>query len=176
VPRKTRLTPQLRDEIVRHVRDGNFIEPSARACGVSHSTLYLWLQLGRAGRKPYVDFVDLLEQAEAEAEIAVVAHVRSAIPSTWRAGFRWLESRTGRWRLRDVSPQLQVVMNQSVGTDADNRADSLSAYLRRNPHRIEAVLGALRVLAEQMRPETRAHRGGEPHDDGASDQLVSGSA
>jgi hypothetical protein len=46
--RRSLLTPELQDRIVRVVKAGNYLNTAAQYCGIGESTLKLWLQRGRA--------------------------------------------------------------------------------------------------------------------------------
>jgi len=161
MPRKTRLTPELRDRVAQAVRDGNFLEPAARANGVSHSTLHLWLSNGRKGKQPYLDFLDIVERAEAEAELLAVTQLTRSFPSSWRASVRWLESHAaGRWRPRDLAPPATVVLGQQMpnaGVSVHDHLDSESIgdFLRRNPDRLAAAAAAMRSLKAAVDPSGR---------------------
>ena len=153
--RKTRLTKELQDRIVARVRQGNYLEPAARSCGVAHSSLYLWIDFAKQGRRPYVDFVDAVDAARAEAEVEVVAQLHSAIPTSWRAGFRWLESHApSRWgRLGNVSGAQAQDPNQLHQAEPSQSTglDRISEFLHRHPGSIPAVVGALRSIQDEMR-------------------------
>lgn len=155
MPRKTRLTPALRDRIIEQVKAGNFIEPSARAVGVPASTLYLWLRLGREGRRPFMEFVELLDAAQAQAELRVVGHLQTAIPTNWRAAIRWLEAHAGkRWGTKDanvskLSPESWQDATVEEG-ESEVPRDSISEFLVANPDRIPAVLAALGLIQAEM--------------------------
>lgn len=153
--RSTRLTPALRGVIIEHIRAGNFPETSARAAGVPASTFYLWLKLGRAGRKPYVEFLELLDTAHAEAEVRVVQHLQSAIPTNWRAAVRWLEAHAGhRWAVQSSDASAALLANSQdashVAAETEIGMDPLSTFLRDNPQRIPAVLGALAAIQAEL--------------------------
>jgi hypothetical protein len=45
--RRTLLTPELREAIVRIVKAGNYLNTAAQYCGVGESTVKLWMQKGR---------------------------------------------------------------------------------------------------------------------------------
>lgn len=67
--RPTKLTPEVKEAIVNQIRIGNYIETAALVAGISKQSLYDWLKRGReAKRGIYKDFLDAVEQAQAEAE------------------------------------------------------------------------------------------------------------
>lgn len=85
---KLEIDPDLKGRIMAYVRVGAFPERAAVAAGVHESTHYRWQAKGleerahRAGGKTprktwqvYVDYVDALEQAIAEAEMIMLGKV-----------------------------------------------------------------------------------------------------
>lgn len=107
--RPTKLTPALRKAIIKHIRAGNYVESSAKACGVPPRTLYRWLQVGRGehptlpATEPYKTFAEDIEVALAEAEIESVEVVRSS--DDWRAAMAYLQTGPSRERF---SPAVTV--------------------------------------------------------------------
>lgn len=86
--RKTRLTPHLRDQVVRNILQGCPQTQAARAAGVPDSTYFSWKERGDKARllvdagetcppedKPYLDFLEATEAARAE----VMARTTSAV-------------------------------------------------------------------------------------------------
>jgi hypothetical protein len=97
VARPTKLTSELQTAIVERVAAGNYLAVAARASGVHRDTLYGWLERGRAGEEPFAAFSDALKRAEAEAECAAVAYVRSG-EQGWQASAWYLERKyPDRW-------------------------------------------------------------------------------
>lgn len=108
--RPTKLTPELQEEICAAIRAGNYIEPSAARAGVDKSSLYSWFKKAgveldrvRRGRdkgrncrvsarlQPYVDFLEAVKKAEAEAEARDVAIIAKAALKQWQAAAWRLE-------------------------------------------------------------------------------------
>jgi transposase len=136
--RPVKLTPEVQEDICAAIRAGNYIEPSAIRAGVSKSTLYSWLKKGKTeadrvdravavGRrakvtaklKPYVDFLDAVKKAEAEAEARDVAIISKAAMTQWQAAAWRLERKHyDRWGRRQAlehsGPQGKPVKVQRV--------------------------------------------------------------
>jgi transposase len=109
--RKTKLTPELHQELVRRVRDGSFVGVAARACGISRDAWQRWQRRGREeGEGIYADLVADMEEASAVAESAALAKLLSLAGSKertqWQALAWFLERRfPSRWAKRsDRSP------------------------------------------------------------------------
>ena len=111
--RPTKLTPEIQGKICDAIRVGATREIAARAAGISKSTLCDWIRRGRDARerlskngargrkreKPFLDFLDALEQAEAEGE---VEHLNK-IASEGAPGSKWILSRRHAERWAQVS-------------------------------------------------------------------------
>lgn len=103
--RPTRLTRERIKNISALVAAGNTQEVAVAASAVSKSAFYNWMTRGRAeaekianGGTPdpknriYVELVDSIEKAHAEAEARMVSVVRTAaMDGTWQAACWWLE-------------------------------------------------------------------------------------
>ena len=116
---KTKLTPAIQTAIIELIEGGNFKRTAAAACGISESTLYLWIQKGEEAKSgKYFEFSETIKRSEAKAEAMLIAKInRAAIdPKTWQAAAWILErSRFKDWgkkdtldlnaKIEDVTPQ-----------------------------------------------------------------------
>lgn len=92
MPRQTKLTREIHDQIVELIEAGNFASVAARACGVSSSTFHRWMQRGEQQKKgPYRLFWDACTRARARAQSKYVEVLREAAKSDWRAAAFFLE-------------------------------------------------------------------------------------
>lgn len=96
--RQTKLTPELQDQILALVRDGNFVSTVAGLVGIHRDTLYGWLERGEAEKpsaddEAFVAFAIAYRKAEAEAEVASGIVARQ--PGEKGKGERWFMER--RW-------------------------------------------------------------------------------
>lgn len=99
--RPSKLTNEVAERILGVVRLGNRRVTAAQTAGVGEATLYRWL----ADPRPrYREFRESVERAEAEAEAAVVAILRNAMPRNARAAMWFLENRSSDWRQRRLAP------------------------------------------------------------------------
>jgi hypothetical protein len=67
--RPSKLTPQLADEIARHVRAGAYVETACIAAGIGRRTFYDWWRRGASDHPAdagYRAFRERVEQAQAE--------------------------------------------------------------------------------------------------------------
>jgi len=76
-----KLTKARIDRICQAIRDKNFVGTAAKMAGIGRTTFYEWREKGLAAREAgktrsiYCQFVDALEEAEAEAEADLVEQV-----------------------------------------------------------------------------------------------------
>lgn len=120
-----KLTPAVQQKIVDALRAGNYYSAAARYAGVTYSRMFAWMRKGE--QQPdsmYGDFRRAVLEAEAAAEVAVVAQWRQSIPQNWAAARDFLARRyPERWAAhqkmeltgRDGGP---VVLTLDLGTPA----------------------------------------------------------
>ena len=108
--RPTKLTKKVQSDILDSVRNGCYFEQSALAAGIVKQTLYNWIargQEGGASNALYVEFLDAITRAEAEAEVTMtVALYRGALTpaknDAHRAQTEYLRRRhPDRWSTQD---------------------------------------------------------------------------
>lgn len=88
--RPTKLTKEIQNTIVRHVKAGNYLETAAAAAGINKSTLYDWLK--RGANEPdsiFSEFSNAVDMAMAQSEIEMIKRLRkheatSGAPIQWR--------------------------------------------------------------------------------------------
>lgn len=99
VGRPSKFTPETKKKLLDAIRMGNYREPSCNYAGISVSTFYAWLQKGRRQKKgQFVEFLEAVTRAEAEAEVRMVAQWQAQIPKDWRAARDFLARRfPERW-------------------------------------------------------------------------------
>lgn len=82
--RPTKLTPETQKKIVAAIRSGNFFETACEFAGISRSTGFEWLRIARGEHpdkkptKPFLDFLDAVKKAEADAEAEQLLIIRNA--------------------------------------------------------------------------------------------------
>lgn len=103
LPRKSKhCTPELTEEICKHISSGNFIETSLALAGLPKSTFYEWCKKAHAGEIRYQKFLEAVVKAEAESEKKKVGYIEKVAPYDWRAAAYLLEKRhKTRWEKRD---------------------------------------------------------------------------
>lgn len=125
--RPTKLTPELQEKIVRVIRAGNYIKTACLACGITQMTYERWMKRGSESKRGiFVDFVEAIKKAEAEAEVANLKIVEVASCRNWQAAAWFLErkypDRWGRKQLElagvaDKPLKVEIVIVRSSGAD-----------------------------------------------------------
>jgi hypothetical protein len=90
---KTKLTPELQEKILLHLRLGAYVETAAACAGIHKDTFYEWMKKGARGQKPYVAFAEAVNKAIAESESRDLATVLKASAKYWQAAAWRLERR-----------------------------------------------------------------------------------
>ena len=94
--RPTRLTNVIQETLVEAFTLGNIsIDTAAHYAGIAPSTYYNWMKRGREAKKGderYVEFMEAIEKARAEAiMVNLVIIRRAAQEGNWQAAAWWLE-------------------------------------------------------------------------------------
>jgi transposase-like protein len=101
--RPSKLTPEVRERVVRAIERGALLETAAAAAGVHRDTLHHWLRRGaRESRGTYREFSDAVLRATAELEEKMAGVVTTAaLGGDLDAAKWWLERRNPtRWGVR----------------------------------------------------------------------------
>jgi len=100
---KTKLTPELQEQIIKIIKAGNYIKTACEAVGIDESTFYKWGK--RAGKKeePYFQFFQSVKRAESEAIIRNVITIQNAAKKSWQAAAWFLERKDyERWGRKEL--------------------------------------------------------------------------
>lgn len=101
---KSKLTPELLEQIVQYIKVGNYNKDACQAVGISERVYYKWLKRGEKALKLeekgnkipkkeeiYVQFVQSIKKAKAKAVIRNVLVIQTAAKKSWQAAAWWLE-------------------------------------------------------------------------------------
>ena len=135
--RKSKLTPETQEAVCKAIRDGNYNHIAAAYAGIGESTFYLWMSLGERARSgKYLEFLEAVKKAEADAEVRTVALIETAAHENWQAAAWWLErkhnERWGRKERQEITGAeggpLQVVtwsqLHDAIPKEGDDAIDS----------------------------------------------------
>lgn len=101
--RQSKLTPEAQKKIVNAISEGNYLETAAAIGGITYTTLNNWIKKGKAASSgAYVEFLEAVKKAEAEAEALRVSRIsRAGQEGNWQADAWYLERRyPDRWGKR----------------------------------------------------------------------------
>ncbi len=84
--RPSKLTPEIRKKILKHVENGLPYQLAAESVGIARSTLQDW-----KAKNP--DLADALKEAEAKSVAVLVARIKKASHENWTAAAWLLERR-----------------------------------------------------------------------------------
>ena len=124
--RPSKLTPETQDKIVQAISAGNYYEAACQFAGIDYRTFRNWMERGEAAKTgKFFQFFHAIRQAEAEAEVRVVAQWQKNIPNSWQAARDFLARRhPQRWMHkegREESGDLKVIVEYA--DSKDNSAD-----------------------------------------------------
>lgn len=80
---KGKYTPELADQIVGLIKEGNFESVAYGACGLSHQTYYRW-------KKERSDFSEAIKKAKQERITSLIGHIKK--DASWQSK-AWLLER-----------------------------------------------------------------------------------
>lgn len=137
----TKRTPERVDAIANALRAGNTRRAAAAYGEIDRATFYRWLDEDAT-------FRDMVEKAEADAEVRFVTRIATASESSWQAAAFWLERRRREeWQKSDTlelkgDPAAPLLV-QTEGEDA-----------RRTLAETIAILAEVGVIPSGTRPGT----------------------
>lgn len=115
IGRPPKLTAEIIEQICDSVISGSSIAYAAKSAGISESTIYRWLALGREGDADsiYVDLVNRVREATECSEFELLQGMRIAAKQSenWRA-LAWLLERRYPERYAKRTEHLEVNSKQ----------------------------------------------------------------
>jgi hypothetical protein len=100
--RPTKLTPAVQSRLCQAIAAGNGYQVACRYAGIGYQTFRTWMLLGQKAREEkFREFREAVQQAEAQAEMRLVALWQAQVPENWQAARDFLERRfPARWGRR----------------------------------------------------------------------------
>lgn len=115
--RKTKLTPEIQEQIVKYIEAGSYAKYACNAVGICEWTYYNWIKRGdkaleledKGGNVPlpekkFSQFSQSIKKAVATAVIRNILIIQKAAPKTWQAAAWWLE----RTHYKDYGVKKQI--------------------------------------------------------------------
>jgi hypothetical protein len=132
--RPTKLTSEIVDKICTAIRAGNYAKIAAGMAGISESTYYSWLEQAKKpdAEPEFLEFLESIERAEADAEVAAVIRIRQAADNgTWQAAGWLLERKHGeRWGRNDkIRQEISGVNGAPIQLSLEEAKKAVLAFL-----------------------------------------------
>lgn len=107
--RRTKLTKEITDKIIKAIKTGATYELCAQYAGIAPSTFYLWMKQGRERKsKQKIEFLESIKRAESMGAIGNLGLIqKSAQDGDWKASAWILERRHGYKRDRIINQEAQ---------------------------------------------------------------------
>lgn len=122
--RRLRLTRETHELIVKNLKAGAFQTVAAQAAGISRDTLRDWLNRGKAGEKPYVQFAADVLRTQGEDCVRLATVVTAAavkrIDGDWKAAAWALERKYPKLYGRQAAPAIGMTVNTQQDGDDDD--------------------------------------------------------
>ena len=119
--RPSKLTESRMEKLIEALRSGGYRIDACRAAGIHYNTLLAWEKRGESeGSGEYLEFLDALRRAEAEAVITNIDVItKAAQDGDWRAAAWFLEHKyPDKWaRVEKRADQVQpftIVFSREV--------------------------------------------------------------
>jgi radical SAM superfamily enzyme YgiQ (UPF0313 family) len=116
MPRPTSFTEDVAASIVASVRAGNFKETASVASGICPRTLRNWIRRGTDGEEPFAEFVERMNEAEAQSEVDDIKVIVEAGKLDWKARAWRLERKAPKkWGFRvrvEVRDEIQAMLTK----------------------------------------------------------------
>jgi len=114
--RKTKLTPELKEQIIKYIEAGNYAKVACQAVGISEFIYYYWKRQGKKAEEKLEEGKKLTDRenelyqlyqsirgAEARAEIRNVTSINLAARKDWRAALEMLARKYHkRWGTKTI--------------------------------------------------------------------------
>lgn len=138
--------------LLQALRNGNYVEHACDYAGLNKSTVWRWVERGRAERERvenglapdtkeqhFVELCNLIEKARADAIVANVAIIQQAArDGTWQASAWWLERTLPQQYGRQLKAE---VTTSEVSSDSDADIQRIIAYLDEVDSRLALEMG-----------------------------------
>lgn len=147
----TKLTPELQAKICQVLELCNVLEDAALFCGLSRTTVFMWMQKGREqGHGKYRDFFDAVETAKAKRRISINTQMIVHGKRHWQA-MAWQAERTDP---QHFGLRVKVQVNEELERMLDKLEQNLT------PQEYERALQAI-AQSDSSGEETFEGPGGE---------------
>lgn len=123
-PKWTKLTPEVEETILRHLRTGAFRKHAAEAAGVTEFAFDDWMRRGAEGEKPFAQFAQKVRKAQAEDAIRSQSIITRAqlgkIDGDWKAAAWTLERKYPKLYGQAAMAAASVTIKTNNNDDGDS--------------------------------------------------------
>lgn len=136
-----KLTPELIKKFIKYIKQGNYITICCKICNIDYSTYRKWMIRAadeiENGVKlsKYINFFNIVNEAQAEAEASIVEIWRKICPEDWRACRDLLARRfKDRWapkEEKEIKGDMQLNIEELAALDgkSDDELDEIQRRL-----------------------------------------------
>lgn len=128
---ETKCGSKVSDDLLRHVRAGNYLETAAHLVGIDRTTLFQWMKKGRQGVEPYRAFLRDVNQAIAESEESILTELGDLSKDPKTIEEKKLRAKVLTWRAERRFGQKWGRTITRVEYDEDGGADDEAKILDR---------------------------------------------
>lgn len=127
--RPSKLTPELKERFLKHLRLGITLETACAGVGIDYSTFRRWMLEGEVHSKGrFREFCEDTHRAIAESEVILLNRISESSKRDWRAAAWILERRFSQNWSASAKIQLQVEAELDRALDKLQSKLSPSAY------------------------------------------------
>jgi transposase len=154
--RPSKLTEDVKRRFLTSIRAGNDKKVAAAMAGIGESTLYSWIEKAKEtdAEPEFLEFLESLTQAEAEAEVAAVARIQQAGQNgRWQASAWWLERKYGeRWGRNDkIRQEISGPNGLPLVLSIEDAKKAVLAYLDEGDSKDEFINSGTDSISDETR-------------------------
>ena len=153
--RPTKFTDKVKEDIIRSLKAGSYVEPACVAAGIDYSTFRQWMNRGEgthqtlAKTQEYSDFYESVTRAIAEGEVNLVKQIKVASAKDWRAAAWALERRhSDRWA---NTQRIQVEVERQLDKEREKEVRAMEKLMPEGSY--NDYLVALAAMGKEPTPE-----------------------
>lgn len=141
--RVRKLTKDVEETILRHLKAGGYLSHAAEAAGINARTLAYWLEWGQERKKPYAEFAEKVMKLRGEHALRLQSILTRAamghIEGDWKSALAILERGWpkvwGQAAMQAAAVTVRTGPGAANSGDSDEAATTVSFYLPSNGRR-----------------------------------------
>jgi hypothetical protein len=155
IGRPTKFTKKIKEDLIRSLKAGSYIEPACVAAGITYQTYKNWMDRGEgihptlSQTKEYFDFFEEVTRAIAEGEVNFIKTIKVASAKDWRAAAWALERRhSDRWA---NTQRIQVEVEKQLDKEREKEVRAMEKLMPEGSY--NDYLVALAAMGKEPEPE-----------------------